>query len=101
MINIRPITDLKNKYPEIEDRVLKQGEVVYLTKNGYGSMALIRLEKYADLMDEVGIKRELEATLENEEEIDETISPDEILTDKYWPNTNSTTVAKARKIIGK
>ena len=96
MINIRPITDLKNKYPEIEDRVLKQGEVVYLTKNGYGSMALIRLEKYADLVDEVGIKRELEATLEKEEDYD-TIAPDEILTDKYW--NNNPTVARARRII--
>ena len=96
MINIRPITDLKNKYPEIEDRVLKQGEVVYLTKNGYGSMALIRLEKYADLVDEVGIKRELEATLEKEEDYD-AIAPDEILTDKYW--NNNPTVARARRII--
>jgi len=95
MINIRPISDLKNKYSEIENRVLKQGEVVYLTKNGYGSMALIRLEKYADLMDEVNVKRQLEAKFE--EEYNETIEPDEVLTDKYW--NHEPTVARARRTI--
>ncbi len=35
----------KNKYPEIEHMVVDEGETVYLTKNGYGSMAVISLEK--------------------------------------------------------
>ena len=35
MLNIRPVSDLRNKYPEIEDIVLKSGEPVFLTKNGY------------------------------------------------------------------
>ena len=39
MINIRPISDLRNKYPEREQLVLG-GEEVYLTKNGYGSMVV-------------------------------------------------------------
>ena len=34
MINIRPVSDLRNKYPEIEELVLKEDEAVYLTKNG-------------------------------------------------------------------
>lgn len=50
MINIRPVSDLRNKYPEIEDLVLKENEVVYLTKNGYGSMAVMSLEKYEELL---------------------------------------------------
>lgn len=33
MINIRPVSDLRNKYTEIEDLVLKEDEAVYLTKN--------------------------------------------------------------------
>ena len=37
MINIRPVSDLRNKFPEIEETVLRTGEPVYLTKNGYGS----------------------------------------------------------------
>ena len=50
MINIRPVSDLRNKYPEIEELVLKKDEPVYLTKNGYGSMVVISLEKYSKLM---------------------------------------------------
>ena len=49
MINIRPVSDLRNKYPEIEELVLKENEAVYLTKNGYGSMVVMSLEKYAKL----------------------------------------------------
>ena len=49
MINIRPVSDLRNKYPEIEELVLKEDEAVYLTKNGYGSMVVLSLEKYAKL----------------------------------------------------
>ena len=50
MINIRPVSDLRNKYPEIEELVLKEDEAVYLTKNGHGSMVVMSLEKYAKLM---------------------------------------------------
>ena len=53
MLNIRPVSDLRNKFPEIEHTVLKNGEPVYLTKNGYGSMVLLSLEQYAALTDDV------------------------------------------------
>ena len=33
MIDIRPASDLRNKFTEIEN-VVKEGEPVYLTKNG-------------------------------------------------------------------
>ena len=56
MLDIRPVSDLRNKYPEIEEAVLKSGEPVILTKNGYGSMVLMSLEKYADLTDDLEIK---------------------------------------------
>lgn len=56
MIQIRPVSDLRNKYPEIEDLVLKSGEPVYLTKNGYGSMVVMSLEQYAALTDDVEVK---------------------------------------------
>ena len=61
MINIRPVSDLRNKYPEIEELVLKENEAVYLTKNGYGSMVVMSLEKYSDLMNE----KEYEEYIEN------------------------------------
>ena len=53
MINIRPVSDLRNKYPEIEELVLKENEAVYLTKNGYGSMVVMSIDKYTQITDEL------------------------------------------------
>ena len=53
MLHIRPVSDLRNKFPEIEATVLNNGKPVYLTKNGYGSMVLLSLEQYAALTDDV------------------------------------------------
>ena len=39
MINIRPVSDLRNNFTEIES-IVKQGDTVYLTKNGYGTMVV-------------------------------------------------------------
>ena len=55
MLNIRPVSDLRNKYPEIEQLVLG-GEEVYLTKNGYGSMVVMSIEQYSKLKDMLEIK---------------------------------------------
>jgi len=65
MINIRPVSDLRNKYPEIEDLVLKEEEAVYLTKNGYGSMVVMSLEKYSKLLKEIDMERSLEEKFGN------------------------------------
>ena len=55
MLNIRPVSDLRNKYPEIEKLVLG-GEEVYLTKNGYGSMVVMSIEQYSKLKDSLELK---------------------------------------------
>ncbi|MDR2174010.1 MAG: type II toxin-antitoxin system Phd/YefM family antitoxin [Burkholderiales bacterium] len=55
MMQIRPVSDLRNKFPEIE-RMIKGGEPVYLTKNGYGAMVVMSLEKYAVLTDDLELK---------------------------------------------
>ena len=55
MIQIRPVSDLRNKFPEIE-RAVSNGEPVYLTKNGYGSMVVMSLEKYAEITDNIEMK---------------------------------------------
>ena len=55
MIQIRPVSDLRNKFPEIEDLV-DEGQPVYLTKNGHGAMVVLSLRQYADLTDEVELK---------------------------------------------
>lgn len=51
-MQIRPVTDLRNKFPEIES-IIKEGEPVYLTKNGYGTAVVMSLEKYSELTDDV------------------------------------------------
>ena len=56
MLNIRPVSDLRNKYTEIEEAVLKNGEPVFLTKNGYGSMVVMSLEQYSELTDDIELK---------------------------------------------
>ena len=52
MIQIRPVSDLRNKFPEIE-KTVGGGQPIYLTKNGYGSMVVLSLEKYAELTDDI------------------------------------------------
>ena len=64
MINIRPVSDLRNKYPEIEELVLKEDEAVYLTKNGYGSMVVMSIEKYSKLMSELEYEEYIEKALD-------------------------------------
>ncbi|MDE7284994.1 MAG: type II toxin-antitoxin system Phd/YefM family antitoxin [Lachnospiraceae bacterium] len=52
MIQIRPVSDLRNKFPDIE-KAVGGGEPVYLTKNGYGAMVVLSLEAYSKLTDGV------------------------------------------------
>ena len=57
MIHIRPVSDLRNKFPEIEEIVLNDNVPVFLTKNGHGSMVVLSVEQYTTLMESV--EREL------------------------------------------
>ena len=53
MINIRPVSDLRNKFPEIEETVINSNAPVFLTKNGYGTMVLMSIEQYSELTDNI------------------------------------------------
>lgn len=44
-MNIRPVSDLRNHYPEVEKEVQESGPV-FLTKNGRGSMVVMSFEQY-------------------------------------------------------
>ena len=52
MLQIRPVSDLRNKFPDIE-KIVNTGEPVYLTKNGYGAMVVLSLEEYSRLTEGV------------------------------------------------
>ena len=51
MVQIRPISDLRNKFSEIESLVASNRSPVFLTKNGYGSMVVMSLDLYESLTD--------------------------------------------------
>ncbi len=46
MIQIRPVSDLRNKFTDIE-KIVQSGDPVYLTKNGYGAMVVLSLDAYS------------------------------------------------------
>ena len=75
MIQIRPVSDLRNKFPEIEMFVNAE-QPVYLTKNGYGTMVVLSLEKYASLVDNVEMK--LDEADEIAETTEERLSHDDV-----------------------
>ena len=62
---IRPVTNLRNRYPEVE-RDLERGPVV-LTKNGYGASVLVSISLYDKLMAKQAL---YEAIAKSEAEID-------------------------------
>ena len=53
MINIRPVSDLRNKFAEIEEEVITTNSPIFLTKNGYGTMVVMSIEQYSYLTDSV------------------------------------------------
>lgn len=42
---IKPVSDLRNHYSDIEKTVFAEGPV-FLTKNGYGSMVVMSIEQF-------------------------------------------------------
>ena len=91
MPNILPVSDLRNKYPEIEELVLKEDEAVYLTKNGYGSMVVMSLKKYSKLIEDAEYNEYIE------KELDEADKEAENPNTKYY--THEEMKKMARRII--
>ena len=46
MAEIRPVSDLRNRFKDISDEVHKNPEGVILTKNGYADMVVVSYEEY-------------------------------------------------------
>ena len=53
MINIRPVSDLRNKFLEIEEIVVNSNSPVFLNKNCYGTMVLMSVEQYSALTEDI------------------------------------------------
>ena len=50
MPNIRPSSDLRNKYNEISEFCHKYSEPVYITKNGQGDLAVMSIATFEKLV---------------------------------------------------
>ena len=46
MTIIKPISDLRNKFNEISELCHREGEPIYLTKNGKGDLVVMSLAAY-------------------------------------------------------
>ena len=75
MIQIRPVSDLRNKFPDVE-KAVACGEPVYLTKNGYGAMVVLSLEAYSRLTD--GVETALDVADKLAEEDDKRYTHEEV-----------------------
>lgn len=75
MIQIKPVSDLRNKFPEIE-KLVNEGNPVYLTKNGYGTMVVLSIEAYSNLVD--GVEEALDLADATATENDKRLSHDEV-----------------------
>lgn len=79
MMQIRPVSDLRNKYSEIENVVIRTKSPVFLTKNGYGSMVLMSLQMYDAITNNIEAKLD-EADI-MAEETSERLSHEEVFSD--------------------
>ena len=78
MIQIRPVSDLRNNFSELEKEV-KSGQPIFLTKNGYGTMVLLSIEEYSKLTDQV--ERKLDEADIQAESTDVRLSHEEVFGD--------------------
>lgn len=76
MTQIRPVSDLRNKYSEVEALVTTSESPVFLTKNGYGSMVLMSLQMYDALTN--NIESRLDEADKQAEETDVRYSHEEV-----------------------
>ncbi|MBF8435533.1 type II toxin-antitoxin system Phd/YefM family antitoxin [Halanaerobiaceae bacterium Z-7014] len=79
MPTIRPVSDLRNSFTEISDVCHKEGEPVFLTKNGRGDMVVMSIAQYEKQQALLELYKKLgEAEIESQNNA-ETISHDELM----------------------
>ncbi len=77
-MDIRPISDLRNRFTEIE-KAVQSGKPVFLTKNGYGTMVVMSLEEYSRLTSR--IEQALDQADRQAQETDERLSHKEVFSE--------------------
>ena len=79
MLNIRPVSDLRNRFSEVEEDVLSKGEPVFLTKNGYGDMVVMSMEAFEKMQFESDVYFKLAEAEREAEETGERFSSKDVL----------------------
>ncbi|MTI95920.1 MAG: type II toxin-antitoxin system prevent-host-death family antitoxin [Firmicutes bacterium] len=64
MPNIRPSSDLRNKYNEISEFCHQYSEPVYITKNGRGDLAVMSIATYEKLVGKLELYKLLDEGME-------------------------------------
>ncbi|GEL77818.1 type II toxin-antitoxin system Phd/YefM family antitoxin [Tenuibacillus multivorans] len=64
MLEIRPSSDLRNKYNEISAFCHNYSEPVYITKNGEGDLAVMSIETYERLVGKFELYKLLDQGME-------------------------------------
>lgn len=65
MPNIRPSSDLRNKYNEISDYCHKYQKPVFLTRNGVGDLVVMTIAQYEELTAKDELYKEIEKGLKS------------------------------------
>ena len=65
MPEIRPSSDLRNKYNEISNFCHENSEPVYITKNGRGDLAVVSIETFERLVGKYELKKLLDEGIED------------------------------------
>lgn len=71
MPQIRPVTDLRNKFTDISKIVHENPEPIFLTKNGYGDMVVMSIETYEKMIMDNIIYEKLKESIVAAESTDE------------------------------
>ncbi len=78
MLDIRPISDLRNDFTDIEKQVSGRDKPIIFTKNGRGSMVLMSLDKYDKLTHLEYVEQALDEADAYATEHPETMTNDEV-----------------------
>ncbi len=65
MPNIRPSSDLRNKYVEISEWCHDYMEPIYITKNGQGDLVVMSIEAYEGLVGKFELHKLLDEGMED------------------------------------
>ena len=56
---IKPISDLRNKFTEISDLCHREGQTIFITKNGTGDLVVMSIAKYEQMEAQLDLYQKL------------------------------------------